>query len=76
MIFPEEYKVIGISDINDSNYNNKNIYFLSKYIIEMNEEKNQYKIVKVKHSGKEILRKIKSKKIISNNDDIFFLKKK
>ena len=65
MIFPKEYKYIGVSNHLKSSNNINNIYFLSKYVIEMNmNNKNEmsYRIIKVIHEGKDILRKIKKKK--------------
>ena len=73
MIFPKEYKYIGVSNHLKSCNNINNIYFLSKYVIEMNiNNKNEinYRIIKVTHEGKDILRKIKKKKIIAENKDI------
>ena len=79
MIFPKEYKYIGVSNHLKLGNNINNIYFLSKYVIEMNiNNKNEinYRIIKVTHEGKDILRKIKKKKIIAENKDIYYFNKK
>ena len=62
MIFPEEYKYVGVS--NTLKKENNKIYFLSRYVIEINNKKDEYtyKIIEIEHEGKEILRTIKKKK--------------
>lgn len=79
MIFPYEYKTIGVTKTTDSNYDEKKAYFLSKYIIKINDndtKKKEYIIKQITHKGNGIIRKVINEKKISNSNETFYFEKK
>lgn len=70
MIFPDEYKYVGVTHIHPDEAINEPIYFLSKYIIVEKKSDNTFSIFKIEHTGDEILRTVKSVTLIADNENI------
>lgn len=78
MIFPAEYKRIGVVHLNEIDDSKKHfVYFLSEYLLkEVGDE--GYSVHKVVHEGKdsELLRPVKSVEVIATEDQVFCYEKR
>lgn len=72
MIFPDEYKYVGVTHVHPDEAYNEPVYFLSKYIIveKIRDSAPYYSIYKVEHSGDKLLRDVKSITLIADNEEI------
>ncbi len=73
MIFPQEYKHVGVTHIPPEKGENEPIYFLSQYMI-VNQcecEDKKYWLYEVQHSGDGLLRKATDIKLLAGPENIF-----
>lgn len=72
MIFPEEYKYVGVTHLNPNEAYNEPIYFLSKYLIveEDTEIDKEYHIYRVEHTGEELLRRVTKTELIASGKQV------
>jgi hypothetical protein len=72
MIFPDEYKYVGVTHTGPDEAYNEPIYFLSRYIIvEQNTDiSKEYSIFRVEHTGEELLRKVTKTELIASGEQV------
>jgi len=72
MIFPEQYKTVGVSHFIPEEDADKRIYFLTEYMIIENNSENDtsYSLYHVKHKGNELLRDAESLELLSSGEEI------
>ncbi|WP_214044343.1 hypothetical protein [Methanomethylovorans sp.] len=72
MIFPEEYKYVGVTKVHPDDAHEEPVYFLSRYIIveqPMGAEQG-YSIFQIEHTGEELLRKVTNVKLIASGKQV------
>ncbi len=72
MIFPDEYKYVGVTHISPDDAHDEPIYFLSRYIIveQSTDIGKEYSIYRVEHTGEDLLRKATKTELIASAEQI------
>jgi hypothetical protein len=73
MIFPKQYKTVGVSHFISEEDADKRIYFLTEYMIIENSVENStasYSLYHVKHRGNDLLRDADSLELLASEDEI------
>ncbi len=72
MIFPEEYKYVGVTRIHPDDAHKEPVYFLSRYLIveQLTDIGNEYAIYRVEHTGEELLRKVTKVELIASGEQV------
>ncbi|WP_406659839.1 hypothetical protein V7O66_08280 [Methanolobus sp. ZRKC3] len=72
MIFPEQYKTVGVSHFIPDEDADKRIYFLTEYLIVENSDGNDtnYSLYHAKHEGDQLLRDVLSLELLASDDEI------
>ncbi|MGP8331117.1 MAG: DUF7714 family protein [Methanosarcinaceae archaeon] len=79
MIFPDEYKNVGVTSINPDDGRGNQVYFLSDYIIveqKLDNNTNDYSIYQVTKSGDGLMQNVESISIIASGKQIIKYEKK
>ncbi|MGP8319867.1 MAG: DUF7714 family protein [Methanosarcinaceae archaeon] len=79
MIFPDEYKNVGVTSINPDDGRGNQVYFLSDYIIveqKLDNNTNGYSIYQVTKSGDGLMQNVESISIIASGKQIIKYEKK
>lgn len=72
MIFPDEYKYVGVTKIHPDDAHEEPVYFLSRYIIveQMTDIGKDYSIYRVEHTGEDLLRKVTNIELIASAEQV------
>ena len=72
MIFPEEYKYVGVTRIHPDDAHEEPVYFLSRYLIveQVTDVGREYSIYRIEHTGEELLRKVTKIEPIASGEQV------
>ena len=72
MIFPEEYKYVGVTRIHPDDADDEPVYFLSRYLIveQITDIDKEYAVYRVEHTGEELLRKVTKIELIASGKQV------
>lgn len=72
MIFPEEYKYVGVTRIHPDDADDEPVYFLSRYLIveQITDIDKEYSVYRIEHTGEELLRKVTKIELIASGKQI------
>lgn len=72
MIFPEEYKYVGVTRIHPDDAHEEPVYFLSRYLIveQVTDVGREYSIYRIEHTGEELLRKVTKTEPIASGEQV------
>ncbi|MCC7576444.1 MAG: hypothetical protein KK926_06385, partial [Methanomethylovorans sp.] len=72
MIFPEEYKYVGVTRIHPDDADDEPVYFLSRYLIveQITDIDKEYSVYRVEHTGEELLRKVTMIELIASGKQV------
>ncbi len=72
MIFPEEYKYVGVTRIHPDDAEDEPVYFLSRYLIveQITDIDKEYSVYRIEHTGEELLRKVTKIELIASGKQI------
>jgi hypothetical protein len=72
MIFPEEYKYVGVTGIHPDDADDEPVYFLSRYIIveQLTEIDKEYSVYRVEHTGEDLLRKVTKIELLASGKQV------
>ena len=72
MIFPEEYKYVGVTRIHPGDAEDEPVYFLSRYLIveQITDIDKEYSVYRVEHTGEELLRKVTKIELIASGKQV------
>lgn len=72
MIFPEEYKYVGVTRLYPDDAHEEPVYFLSRYLIveQLTDIGHEYSVYRVEHTGEELLRKVTKVELIASGEQV------